>query len=1376
MYIIRLLVVLILFALPAHAADYYFDATSGSDTTGDGSPGSPYKTLATLDTLTLNGDSVYLKRGETWYESTTPNITGPVTFDAYGDDNLPLPVISGEEIYTASGWIQSGNEYYRTPSGEPYAVWKNGTTQLNCSTLDTRKSDWSASGGGYRYGLHDAGSPVTMTKAIFEDLSEMTENAAACTTCSDICTGCTETCVACTETCTACTAVCNDACSADCINCTDNYNSCRGACYQTCGSGSECLACDQCRPALDTGEWCQNWNSLYVRLSDDGDPGNKEDFYLKIMTTNAGSLNEDSCFYDKGNNRLYVRLLNNEDPGNGQSIISSSVRNGMTIIDDSDVTIKNIKFDKQQLHSVFYDATTSQSNINIDGIESHYAGRSGIVFRVPEGNQVTGILIQNYRIENFARTNYFITETAQAGIDLGSFISKGYSKGSFSGSIKNGLITLSDDYQAITPDYRNGIMLSKPNGFIIEDNEISYTGAGLYFNPPHSDYSGFDSNFTIRNNYIHHISKHGMRLQFMTGAVPNEIHNNIVAFAGYNSLVGRSCLGSANADIYNNTCINPYYKGIAAGDGSTARNNIIQIAANNTNYQMAQMNGVSTGIFSNNIYYDSVGECADLFSAGGDDYDFAGWLGITETVPYSSIDSDPLLVSVEDNDFHPLLGGPACNMSDTGSYVGALPCISVWHNNRAYRQAITISSSMTSAAVSDFPVLVKITDQSNPVFDNARADGADIVFAGPDGVPLDYEIELYRNSGTKELDAWVRMPQLSPTEDMIIFMYYGNSSAVSQENSEGVWDGNHVMVQHLSEQAGQHYDSTLNNNDSNEVSVIGQGVPCGIGGCDEFEADNYVNIPDAGVDSPLDLSGSGSITLSAWVYAAGPGEYPGNQSGIITKKTGGTIGYTLRIDGHNCSGFGDYTVMGSYPGNWSPVCFDATPNNVRQGGQAGWYHVAYVYDSASFDHYLYVDGVKDAEGNNGILSNVDSVSDLRIGEWGGGSFDGFIDEVRLSNSARSQTWINASYKNQSSPDSYTTLGAEETAPWYESSWPYRQEITIGSGMTTEELSDFPVLVKIMGQNNPLFDTARSDGADIVFTGADGALLDFEVELYRNSGTKELDAWVRVPLLSPSEDTIIYMYYGNSVAVSQANPAGVWDSGHLMVQHLNETSGQHMDSTANNNDSNSVSVSSQGQTATAKIGGADEFGADTYVSIPDAGVDSQLDLSGGGSITLSAWVYATGIGEYPGNQQGIMAKGPHGGSRGYNLRLDGHNCSGFGDYTVMGSRAGNWSGICGAANNVVPNGWDHVVYVYDSSTLDHYLYMNGVLDRTGNLSATANDSANDLRIGEWGGGSFDGFIDEVRISNMARSEAWIKASYRNQNDHDNYLTSGGLEVQ
>ena len=109
----------------------------------------------------------------------------------------------------------------------------------------------------------------------------------------------------------------------------------------------------------------------------------------------------------------------------------------------------------------------------------------------------------------------------------------------------------------------------------------------------------------------------------------------------------------------------------------------------------------------------------------------------------------------------------------------------------------------------------------------------------------------------------------------------------------------------------------------------------------------------------------------------------------------------------------------------------------------------------------------------------------------------------------------------------------------------------------------------------------------------------------NPETGNLVAWVKIPTLSSTTDTIIYMYYGNAAAGTQENPNGVWDPGYVMVQHLEEVSGIHEDSTLNNNDGTAYDLASQD--AVGKIDGADEF--DATNDLIDVGISSSLDVFG-----------------------------------------------------------------------------------------------------------------------------------------------------------------------
>ena len=188
--------------------------------------------------------------------------------------------------------------------------------------------------------------------------------------------------------------------------------------------------------------------------------------------------------------------------------------------------------------------------------------------------------------------------------------------------------------------------------------------------------------------------------------------------------------------------------------------------------------------------------------------------------------------------------------------------------------------------------------------------------------------------------------------------------------------------------------------------------------------------------------------------------------------------------------------------------------------------------------------------------------------------------------------------------SYSFTTGKEPAVWWDSAWLYRRAILLDHTDVAEDLTNFPVLIAI--DDGSLLSNIQDDADDIAFTGYDGTPLYHEVESY-NPSTGELIAWVSVPFLSSTEDTQLYMYYGNSGATNQENGPGIWDSNYVMVQHLDETSGTHLDSTGNGNDGTAYDLASQD--APGKIDGADAF--DATGDLIDVGTGASLDVFGPG---------------------------------------------------------------------------------------------------------------------------------------------------------------------
>jgi len=296
----------------------------------------------------------------------------------------------------------------------------------------------------------------------------------------------------------------------------------------------------------------------------------------------------------------------------------------------------------------------------------------------------------------------------------------------------------------------------------------------------------------------------------------------------------------------------------------------------------------------------------------------------------------------------------------------------------------------------------------------------------------------------------------------------------------------------------------------------------------------------------------------------------------------------------------------------------------------------------------------------------------------------------------------------------------------------------------------------------------TQGYDFVFTsGSNNIRYDCEIEKYNGtSGT--LVAWVRIPSLSGSSNTTIRMYYGNSeITEDQAcniwqRPTYVWNSSYKLVQHLEEScasSGCIEDSTINNNDGTPYSSTTITNlyNSSGQINGADDFdGLDDYINCSD---DASLRITG--PLTIEAWVNFDSLGD-TGDYIGLVAKWDYtDGGWVYGIFRE-PTSNKFSFHLASKAQSGNtW-----VVSNSVPslNQWYHLVGAYDGTTM--LLYINGAQQTdTATISGIYNTTT-PVTIGMFEPTNnfwLDGTIDEVRISNMARSADWINTCYNNQNN-------------
>ncbi|HSG98023.1 MAG TPA: DUF2341 domain-containing protein, partial [Woeseiaceae bacterium] len=317
--------------------------------------------------------------------------------------------------------------------------------------------------------------------------------------------------------------------------------------------------------------------------------------------------------------------------------------------------------------------------------------------------------------------------------------------------------------------------------------------------------------------------------------------------------------------------------------------------------------------------------------------------------------------------------------------------------------------------------------------------------------------------------------------------------------------------------------------------------------------------------------------------------------------------------------------------------------------------------------------------------------------------------------------------------------------WYPGGWLYRKPLSIGSGNVGSNLTDFPVLVSLASDTDLAAD-AQGDFDDILFTAADGTTkLSHEIEKY-NETTGELVAWVKVPTVSSSADTVFYMYYGNATAGNQQDPTGVWSNGYAGVWHLKEdpsgTAPQMNDSTSNALHATSVGSMTSGNQIGGKIDGALDFdGSDDYLQ------SSDYDITG--AITVSAWVNWDAISA---SNEGIISKRTDDENAGnWTLRFN----SGLYEWML-------WSGIDSSdklysVSAPTAGQWEYVVLTFDDPTNTAKIYLDGGLDNSStSMTKSLADTPEIIKFAQHGQGAttLNGKLDEVRLASAVRSADWI----------------------
>ncbi len=322
----------------------------------------------------------------------------------------------------------------------------------------------------------------------------------------------------------------------------------------------------------------------------------------------------------------------------------------------------------------------------------------------------------------------------------------------------------------------------------------------------------------------------------------------------------------------------------------------------------------------------------------------------------------------------------------------------------------------------------------------------------------------------------------------------------------------------------------------------------------------------------------------------------------------------------------------------------------------------------------------------------------------------------------------------------------------------RIEIDLSALARASTLTDFPVLVEVTSAWFP-YSLSSSNGYDIRFTAADGSTpLSFERESWNPGGTSLL--WVKVPSLAASPaSTSIWIYFDVTYPEDLSDPPAVWSNGYVGVWHGNvETVGGlpvYPDSTGKNNGSAPGPYSAAQGVAGGYVGGGW-----AYTGNKDAVVlAASPDLANLGPLTFEAWF------DDSGSATGAMLLSKGTGTTGDYLGI-----------SIQATRSLRFTVPYGGSVLTVTSPtalwtastWSNIGLSWDGSdgSAGCEFYANGGAQAPGSWTLGSGARISDAGYQMVFGNTYtppintpiSGVLDEIRLSNVARSADWMMAEY------------------
>ena len=763
--------------------------------------------------------------------------------------------------------------------------------------------------------------------------------------------------------------------------------------------------------------------------------------------------------------------------------------------------------------------------------------------------------------------------------------------------------------------------------------------------------------------------------------------------------------------------------------------------------------------------------------------------------------------------------------------------------NYSYQSPFLINRSFIDEHLYNFPILVAINSTVAPLCDG----GNSIRFSTPEGQQFYHEIDTWNPAATSYV--WVNITHIVPYWNTSIIMYYGNSSATST-NSTKTWNDDYLGVWHMNNNGA---GTGVNDSTSNGNTAVKKNTPTQVAGRVGYGQDldknaggwaaDYLNLTDA--ISP-EIQTTNQYTIEGWIDR----DATTTQRDTIFSEWGGAT---------NALHFGALSVTEAnvafariLTGPTARDLTDTTPFGTE------WGYTATTYDTDM--QRLYVNDTQRQFAVRSPLSiNAGGAWQGHFGLYLDGLYgtQAILDEIRISKTARSTSWLNASYntvvnqssfilwggiqapavgtnaatsilvtsatlngilvKNGAAVTSYGirygtdaddlsnnhTVGAagandtsfsysgtfEEGTLYYFQAWAsnnngfsvgniqtfwtnsiwanpsltYRRKITIeNEGFICEDLINFPILVAINGTS---IGFKCNNGSSIRFYKNNTEEYYYDIDTWNNTTSY---VWVNVTHVYDDANTVFYMHYNSSVAVNSESNL-TWNAEYLGVYHLNETGGVRCNDSSRYGYNNGTYCGNLPTREEGEVGYAQHLdGTDDWINFPPG-----CWLTGDNFGTYEVYVKHDTI---TASQAQVYIK---------QIDTLGNN---YVDYGVNNSANNRFNSSSAAAGVIqwnfgaelpLADTWYYASLPMEKNNVQLMIDDSVIIgDTSCNMPNTPVANMHVIRFGDdqaGGASDFDGLVDEIRISSIARSTSWLEASSHSIHNTTGFFTFGDEEL-